>query len=69
MVITNLIEEKGVQFSSRGTVSVKADDDNDLLLKPLQKPVPPQKPVQPNGPPEGMKMASLPDGPTHHCRS
>lgn len=55
MVITNLIEEKGVQFSSRGSVSVKADDDNDLLLKP------PQKPVQPNGPPESMKTASLPD--------
>ncbi|KAL6650512.1 hypothetical protein ACP70R_009437 [Stipagrostis hirtigluma subsp. patula] len=56
MVITNLIEEeKGVQFSSRGSVSVKADDDNDLLLKP------PQKPVRPNGPPESMKPASPPE--------
>ena len=34
MVVTNLIEKKVVQFSSRGSVSVKADDDNDLLLKP-----------------------------------
>jgi len=57
MVITNLIEEKGVQFSSRGTVSVKADDDNDLLLKPVL----PQKPVRPNGPPKGMTTASPPD--------
>ncbi|KAL6848234.1 hypothetical protein ACP4OV_022362 [Aristida adscensionis] len=56
MVITNLIEEeKGVQFSSRGSVSVKPDDDNDLLLKP------PQKPVRPNGPPESMKTASPPE--------
>nr|CAB3470460.1 unnamed protein product [Digitaria exilis] len=55
MVITNLIGEKSVQFSSRGSVSVKADDDNDMLLKP------PQKPILPNGPPEGMKTASLPD--------
>uniref|UniRef100_A0A804PZ43 Translation initiation factor IF-2 N-terminal domain-containing protein n=1 Tax=Zea mays TaxID=4577 RepID=A0A804PZ43_MAIZE len=55
MVVTNLIEEKVVQFSSRGSVSVKADDDNDLLLKP------PQKPVRSNGPPESMKTASLPD--------
>lgn len=54
MVITNLIEEKGVQFSSRASVSVKADDDNDLLLKP------PQKPVRPNGPPESMSTASPP---------
>ncbi|KAL5648138.1 hypothetical protein ACJX0J_042493, partial [Zea mays] len=37
MVVTNLIEKKVVQFSSRGSVSVKADDDNDLLLKPPQK--------------------------------
>jgi translation initiation factor IF-2 len=44
MVVTNLIEKKVVQFSSRGSVSVKADDDNDLLLKP------PQKSVLPNGP-------------------
>ncbi|KAK3142991.1 hypothetical protein QOZ80_4BG0355910 [Eleusine coracana subsp. coracana] len=55
MVITNLIEEKGVQFSSRGAVSVKADDDNDMLLKS------PQKPVRPNGPPEGMKAVSPPE--------
>ncbi|XP_062185769.1 translation initiation factor IF-2, chloroplastic-like [Phragmites australis] len=55
MVITNLIEEKGVQFSSRGGVSVKADDDNDLLLKP------PQKLVRPNGPPGAIKAASPPE--------
>ncbi|GJN11861.1 hypothetical protein PR202_ga30093 [Eleusine coracana subsp. coracana] len=55
MLITNLIEEKVVQFSSRGAVSVKADDDNDMLLKS------PQKPVRPNGPPEGMKAVSPPE--------
>uniref|UniRef100_J3MA03 Translation initiation factor IF-2, chloroplastic n=1 Tax=Oryza brachyantha TaxID=4533 RepID=J3MA03_ORYBR len=57
MVITNLIdEEKGVQFSSRGSVGVKPDGDNDLLLKP------PQKPVRANGPPEGMNAAASPSG-------
>ncbi|KAL5231603.1 hypothetical protein ABZP36_030379 [Zizania latifolia] len=50
MVITNLIEEKGVQFSSRVIVSVKPYDDNDLLLKP------PQKPVEANGPPAGSML-------------
>lgn len=52
MVITNLIEEKGAQFSSRPSVSVKADDDKDLLSKP------PQRPVRPNGPPESMNTAT-----------
>lgn len=53
MVVTNLIdEEKGVQFSSRGSVSVKPSDDSDLLLKP------PQKPVRANGPPESVNAAS-----------
>uniref|UniRef100_A0A0E0L623 Translation initiation factor IF-2, chloroplastic n=1 Tax=Oryza punctata TaxID=4537 RepID=A0A0E0L623_ORYPU len=53
MVVTNLIdEEKGVQFSSRGSVSVKPNDDSDLLLKP------PQKPIRANGPPESVNAAS-----------
>jgi translation initiation factor IF-2 len=55
MVTTNLIEEKGVQFSARGAVSVKADDDNDVILKQTQKP------LRPNEPPEGMKAASPPE--------
>ncbi|KAG8087220.1 hypothetical protein GUJ93_ZPchr0010g9209 [Zizania palustris] len=58
MVITNLIEENGVQFSSRVIVSVKPYDYNDLLLKP------PQKPVQANGPPESINAAASPGGST-----
>ncbi|KAG8047012.1 hypothetical protein GUJ93_ZPchr0008g12335 [Zizania palustris] len=56
MLITNLIEEKGVQFSSRGSASVKLDDDNDFLLKP------PQKPLQAIGPPESINAAASPGG-------
>lgn len=52
MVITNLIDEKGAQFSSRGSVNVKADDDSDLLSKP------PQRPVRLNGPPASMDTAT-----------
>ncbi|KAI4973163.1 hypothetical protein ZWY2020_028871 [Hordeum vulgare] len=52
MVITNLIDEKGAQFSSRGSVNVKADDDSDLLSKP------PQRPVRLNGPPTSMDIAT-----------
>ncbi|XP_047066519.1 translation initiation factor IF-2, chloroplastic isoform X2 [Lolium rigidum] len=52
MVITNLIDEKGAQFSSRASVSVKADDDNDLLSKPLQRP------IRPTGPPESLNTAT-----------
>uniref|UniRef100_A0A0D9XD67 Translation initiation factor IF-2, chloroplastic n=1 Tax=Leersia perrieri TaxID=77586 RepID=A0A0D9XD67_9ORYZ len=63
MVITNLINEKGVQFSSsssssRVSVSVKPDDENDLLLKPPQKPV-----LRPNGlpsPERSMNAAASP---------
>ncbi|KAM3190522.1 hypothetical protein ACQJBY_068539 [Aegilops geniculata] len=52
MVITNLIDEKGAQFSSRVSVNVKADDDSDLLSKP------PQRPVRLNGPPASMDTAT-----------
>lgn len=52
MVITNLIDEKGAQFSSRASVNVKADDDSDLLSKP------PQRPVRLNGPPASMDTAT-----------
>jgi len=52
MVITNLIDEKGAQFSSGGSVNIKADDENDLLSKP------PQRPVRLNGPPANINTAT-----------